>query len=67
MGWVKKGNLRGPQGEQGPKATTAESFLVAHPVGSLYMETTGVNPRAAYGGTWVMRDSQNGFIWERTA
>lgn len=22
---------------------------------------------ATYGGTWAMRDSQNGFIWERTA
>lgn len=24
-------------------------------------------PGATYGGTWVMRPSQNGFIWERTA
>jgi hypothetical protein len=42
-------------------------FLAAHPVGSLYMESQGKNPGATYGGTWAMRDSQNGFIWERTA
>ena len=45
----------------------ASAFLAAHPVGSLYMETRGANPGAAHGGTWVMRDSVNGFIWERTA
>lgn len=58
---------RGPMGPQGPAATTQQVFLAAHPVGSLYMETRGVNPAGAYGGTWEMRDSQNGFIWERTA
>ena len=70
MAWTKIGNLRGPTGAtgpQGPAATTAQAFLAANPVGSLYMETKGKNPGAAYGGTWVMRDSQNGFIWERTA
>jgi len=25
------------------------------------MESKGKNPGATYGGTWVMRDSQNGF------
>lgn len=54
-------------GPQGPAATTQQVFLAAHPVGGLYMETRGVNPSGAYGGTWEMRDSQNGFIWERTA
>lgn len=54
-------------GPQGPAATTQQVFLAAHPVGSLYMETRGVNPAGAYGGAWEMRDSQNGFIWERTA
>lgn len=58
---------RGPMGPQGPAATTQQVFLAAHPVGGLYMETRGVNPAGAYGGTWEMRDSQNGFIWERTA
>lgn len=58
---------RGPTGPQGPAATTQQVFLAAHPVGSLYMETMGVNPAGAYGGTWEMRDSQDGFIWERTA
>lgn len=58
---------RGPMGPQGPAATTKQVFLAAYPVGSLYMETRGVNPAGAYGGTWEMRDSQNGFIWERTA
>lgn len=70
MAWTKVGNLRGPTGAtgpQGPAATTAQAFLAAHPVGSLYMETKGKNPGAAYGGAWVMRPSQNGFIWERTA
>lgn len=54
-------------GPQGPAATTQQVFLAAHPVGSLHMETRGVNPAGAYGGTWEMRDSQNGFVWERTA
>ena len=70
MAWTKIGNLRGPTGAtgpQGPAATTAQAFLAAHPVGSLYMEIKGKNPGAAYGGAWVMRPSQNGFIWERTA
>lgn len=58
---------RGPAGPQGPAATTRQVFLAAHPVGSLYMETRGVSPAGAYGGVWEMRDSQNGFIWERTA
>lgn len=58
---------QGPMGPQGPAATTQQVFLAAHPVGSLHMETRGVNPAGAYGGTWEMRDSQNGFIWERTA
>lgn len=70
MAWIKLGNLKGPVGEtgpQGPAASTAQTFLAAHPVGSLYMESKGKNPGATYGGTWSMRDSQNGFIWERTA
>ena len=70
MVWVRIGNITGPAGAtgpQGPAATTAQAFLAAHPVGSLYMETSGQNLGAAYGGTWAMRDSQNGFIWERTA
>lgn len=70
MAWIKLGNLKGPTGEtgpQGPPASTGQAFLAAHPVGSLYMETSGRNPGAIYGGTWVMRDSQNGFIWERMA
>lgn len=76
MAWTKIGNIkgptgstgpRGPQGPQGPEASTAKVFLAAHPVGSLYMESQGKNPGDTYGGTWVMRDSQNGFIWERTA
>ncbi len=57
----------GPAGPAGPAATTQQVFLAAHPVGSLHMETRGVNPAGAYGGVWEMRDSQNGFIWERTA
>lgn len=79
MAWTNIGSLKGPKGEkgdkgpagetgpQGPAASTAQTFLAAHPVGSLYMESKGKNPGATYGGTWVMRDSQNGFIWERTA
>lgn len=70
MPWQKIGNIRGPAGAtgaQGPAATTTQSFLAAHPVGSLYMETRGTYPGGTYGGTWEMRDSQNGFIWERTA
>mgnify|MGYP006939789458 FL=1 len=70
MPWMQIGNLKGPTGEtgpQGPAATTAQSFLAAHPVGSLCMETSGTDPGGTYGGTWEMRDSQNGFIWERTA
>ena len=70
MAWIKLGNLKGPVGEtgpQGPAASTAQTFLAAHPVGSLYMESKGKNPGATFGGTWFMRDSQNGFIWERTA
>lgn len=61
-----KGDV-GPAGPQGPAATTRQVFLAAHPVGSLYMETRGVSPAGAYGGTWEMRDSINGFLWERTA
>lgn len=61
-----KGDV-GPAGPQGPAATTQQVFLAAHPVGSLHMETRGVNPGGAYGGTWEMRDSINGFLWERTA
>ena len=76
MAWTKIGNIKGPagstgpqgpQGPQGPEASTADVFLAAHPVGALYMESRGKNPGSTYGGTWAMRDSQNGFIWERTA
>ena len=44
MAWIKLGNLKGPVGEtgpQGPAASTAQTFLAAHPVGSLYMESKG--------------------------
>lgn len=61
-----KGDV-GPAGPTGPAATTQQVFLAAHPVGSLYMETSGHDPGSTYGGTWEMRDSINGFLWERTA
>lgn len=67
MAWVRMGNLRGPQGPQGPKATTSEVFLAAHPVGSLYAETTGANPGQTYGGTWSMQPSVDGYLWKREA
>ena len=66
MGWVKKGSLKGPQGAQGPKATTAESFLAAHPVGSVVENETGANPGAAYGGTWAQVPSLGAFKFKRT-
>ena len=53
MAWIKLGNIKGPAGEtgpQGPAASTAQTFLAAHPVGSLYMESKGKNPGATYGG-----------------
>lgn len=67
MGWVERGNLTGPAGPQGPEATTARAFLAAHPVGSLYQETTGVNPGRTYGGTWTMQPSVQGYLWKREA
>ena len=67
MAWVKKGDLTGPQGPQGPKATTEEVGLAAHPVGSVVAETEGVNPTTKYGGTWVLRPSVGPFLWERKA
>lgn len=47
MAWIKLGNLKGPVGETGPRgpaASTAQTFLAAHPVGSLYMESKGKTP-----------------------
>ena len=73
MAWTKIGNIKGPagtpgpQGPAGPEASTDNVVLAAHPVGALYMESRGKTPGATYGGTRAMRDSQNGFIWERTA
>lgn len=46
MAWIKLGSIKGPAGEtgpQGPAASTAQTFLAAHPVGSLYMESKGKN------------------------
>lgn len=59
--------LKGAKGDQGAQATTAQCFLAAHPVGSLYAETTGKNPGAAYGGTWSMQPSTDGYLWKREA
>lgn len=30
----------------------SQAFLIAHPVGSIYMSTSNVNPSTTYGGTW---------------
>lgn len=48
-------------------ASAAQSFLDAHPVGSVYEETSGKDPGAAYGGTWSRLPSMGSFKWERKA
>ena len=44
----------------------AASFLAANPPGSVYRETTGINPGARFGGTWRSLPSLGGYAWERT-
>lgn len=48
-------------------SASAASFLVAHPVGCVYMTTVHTNPGTLYGGTWVERPSTGAFLYERTA
>ena len=45
----------------------AAGFLAAHPVGSIYLATSSVNPGTTYGGTWSALPNLNGFAWERIA
>lgn len=70
MGFVWRLNLKGPQGEQGPQgepASTADVFLAAHPVGSLFICNSSFgNPGDTYGGTWVEQPSVGPCIWLRT-
>lgn len=49
--WTDLGEMKGPKGDKGATGDKGDKG------------ETG----ATYGGTWVMRDSQNGFIWERMA
>lgn len=69
MSWVKRGNIRGPQGPKGDTPSLGSVFLTAHPVGTLWWATSETpSPQATYGGTWVERPSVlGGRIWERTA
>lgn len=66
--WARVGNVRGPQGPAGPEGPAGTpDYSVVFPVGSVYYNTSGRNPSAQFGGTWVRRDSLGAFAWERTA
>lgn len=66
---------QGPQGAQGPKGdkgdpgedgmTAAQAFLAAHPVGSIHLTSSGIDPGGAYGGAWRRLDTMLGYAWER--
>ncbi|KFI92424.1 collagen alpha-1(XVI) chain [Bifidobacterium saguini DSM 23967] len=67
MAYVKKTNLRGPQGPAGPTPSLKDVFLQAHPVGSIYLTTESANPGTIYGGTWQTMPSLGPYTWLRTA
>lgn len=54
------------KGATGAKASTAESFLAAHPVGSIYFTSVHTNPGTTYGGTWTELSTDIGFCYKRT-
>lgn len=62
-----------PQGMKGDTGnaegiTDDVIFKAAHPVGSLFHSTSHVNPSMyAPNTTWIMRDSLNGYLFERTS
>lgn len=68
-GWVKAGNLRGPEGPEGQRGPQGEAgtpnYNVIFPVGSVVRNTNGSNPTIQYGGTWVQRPSLGAFAFER--
>ncbi|MBS5942888.1 MAG: hypothetical protein E6474_09880 [Actinomyces sp.] len=63
---------QGPQGDQGPQgppgdaSDTATIFTACYPVGALFHTTRNTNPSTYAPGTaWSLRDSLDGFLWER--
>lgn len=62
----------GPPGPKGPPGngasmTDAEIFLIAWPVGSVYMSGTAIDLAATFGGTWVELPSTGPFTYQRTS
>lgn len=57
---------QGPQGPAGTTPSTAQMFLAAHPVGSVFESTSATSPGTTYGGTWVYCPGFEFYRWRRT-
>lgn len=60
---------QGPKGDKGDNGmSVSQTFIAAHPVGSLYWTTSTANPGTTYGGTWKeCGTTLPGHIYQRTA
>ena len=66
MAYVKKTNLRGPQGPAGPQASTEQIFDKAWPIGTV-LETNSDSTPPTYNTGWKKLPTimGRGFLWQR--